>query len=464
MKITLHGAAGGEVTGSAYWVQTGKANILVDFGIFQGGKNAEAKNHRPSGLNSAALDAVILTHGHLDHTGRLPLLVKAGYAKPIYATSATCELAALILRDAAHIQAQEAERANRKRARAGLDPVEPLYTADDVERTVLQLQAIPYDQPLAVADGISARVVEAGHMLGSVSVELTVEEEGRKKVAVFSGDLGPKGLPILKDSTPLLYADAVFLESTYGDRDHRSLEETLHEAEEIIRQVAARKRKLLIPAFAIGRSQQMLYHFATLFHSGKVPTFPVYLDSPMANAATRIYEHHPELWDEETQELVRQGVLRPNLPNIHLCETAEDSKKLNDLPGPMAILAGSGMCHAGRILHHLKNNLWKPECVVMLVGFQGAGTLGRMLVDGAKMVRIFGEEIEVRAEIHTLNGFSAHAGQTDLLRWFHSLSQSKPRTVLVHGENAQRTALGELIHDRYHLDCDLPEQGDTISV
>lgn len=464
MKITLHGAAGGDVTGSAYFVQTNQANVLVDFGLFQGGRNGEAKNQLPGRLKPAELDAVLLTHGHLDHTGRLPLLAKAGYRNPVYVTPATGEMAALILRDSAHVQAQDMERVNRKRARAGLEPLEPLYTLAEVEQTLGLLQSIPYDQPVAVAQGVTARVVEAGHMLGSVSIELTVEEEGRKKVAVFSGDLGPRGLPILKDAVPFKSADVVFLETTYGDRDHKSLQNTLLEAERIIRQAVARKGKLLIPAFAIGRSQQLLYHFATLFHSGEVPHFPVYLDSPMANAATRIYGHHPELWDEETHELVRQGVLRPNLPEIHFCETADDSKKLNDLPGPMAILAGSGMCHAGRILHHLKNNLWKPDAVVMIVGFQAAGTLGRQLVEGAKLVRIFGEEIAVKAEIHTLNGFSAHAGQSDLLRWFHFMSQSKPRVVLAHGENDQRTAFGTLLKQRYRIDCDLPGLGDSISV
>ena len=463
MKITFHGAAGGEVTGSACLVQTDKAAVLVDFGMFQG-RNGEARNRLPSRLNPALLDAVILTHGHLDHCGRLPLLARDGYDKPVYASAASAEMAAIILRDSAHIQAQDAERTNRKRARAGLEPLEPLYGLPEVEKILALLQTIPYATPVAIAEGISARVVEAGHMLGSVSVELTVQEEGRRKVIVFSGDLGPKGLPILKDSVPFASADVVVMETTYGDRDHKSLDETLAEAERIMCRAVKNKGRLIIPSFAIGRAQQLLYHFSTLFHSGRVPRFPVYLDSPMANAATRVYEHHPELWDEEMTALVKQGVISAQMPEIHFCQSAEESKKLNDLPGPIAIIAGSGMCNAGRILHHLKNNLWKPESVIMFVGYQAAGTLGRLLVDGAERVRLFGEEIIVRAEIHTLNGFSAHAGQSDLLKWFGRMAPSKPRVILAHGETPQRTAFAAALKQRYHTEAELAEQGVPLKI
>lgn len=463
MRVTLHGAADG-VTGSAYHIQAGTANWLVDFGLFQGSSQMRQRNQVPPGLDPRSLDAVLLTHGHLDHSGRLPLLVRGGFSGPIYATAATVEIASLVLRDSAKVQAHDLERANRKRMRAGVDPLEPLYTAADVEQTLGQFKSVDYDRPFEPAAGVSVRLVEAGHLLGSTSIELTVQESGRKKVVVFSGDLGPRGFPVLRDAEPFSFADLVFLETTYGDRDHRSLTETLAEAREIMLRAVARKGKILVPSFAIGRVQQLLYHLAAMFRDGVLKPFPIFIDSPMAIEATQIYARHPELYDTEAAELHRRNQLVRDLRTVQASATVEDSKALNHVPGPCLILAGAGMCNAGRILHHFKQNLWRPETVVILVGFQAEGTLGRQLVEGAKWVKIMGELIAVKAEVHTLNGFSAHAGQRDLLDWLGVVAPSRPQVALVHGEPKARQIFAGKMRQRYGLEPLLPGLHETIDL
>lgn len=463
MKITLFGAAG-DVTGSAYYVETDSAKVLVDFGVFQGGKQAELRNVKLPPVNIQSLDGVVLTHAHLDHTGRLPVLVKNGYRNPVYATPATVEMSALILQDSAKVKKLDMERANRKRSRAGQSHLQPLYSADDVIQVLKLFKAIPYNEPVTIARGISIRAVEAGHILGSASIELTATESGKKKVVIFSGDLGPMGMAILKDPAPLPYADLVFMESTYGDRDHKPLKETLQEGEAIIRQAVKEKGKILIPSFAVGRTQQLLYYLAAAFHRGDVPRFPVYLDSPMAIEATKIYMKHTELYDEEALELSKSGELKTDLSHVNISTTPEESKALNDIEGPCMIIAGSGMCNAGRILHHLRHNLWMPETSVIIVGYQAEGTLGRQLVDGAKSVRIFGETISVKAQVHLLGGLSAHAGQTDLLHWFDVMAGSRPRVVLSHGEDKGRKPLAAIISERYNITPVLPEYGQVIEI
>jgi metallo-beta-lactamase family protein len=463
MKITLHGAAG-DVTGSAYLLETEKARLLVDFGMFQGGSQIEAKNVLPPGLSPGTLDAVLVTHAHLDHVGRLPLLIKGGYQGPIYATSATIELAGLILRDSAKIQMHEVERANRKRSRAGKPAVEPLYSADEVEQTLRLFQEVGFNDSHSVAEGITARYVEAGHMLGAASIKLTVQECGIEKAIVFSGDLGPSGQAIIRDAVPFHHADLVFLESTYGDRDHKPLKETLAEFREIIEEAVHRKARILVPAFAVGRTQQIIYHLDELFCEGVLKPFPVFIDSPMAIEATNIYRHHPDLFDAEIKALERACDIARSQRNVTPTPTAQDSMKLNDMPGPCLIMAGSGMCNGGRILHHLKHGLWLPETCVMIVGYQAFGTLGRQLVEGAESVKIFGEQVAVKARIHTLNGFSAHAGQTELLKWFSAVAPSKPRVALTHGEARGREPLVELIHKSHGLTPVLPMQGDEITL
>jgi metallo-beta-lactamase family protein len=462
MKITLYGAAG-SVTGSAYYVQTRFTNFLVDFGVFQGGREAESLNRKLPPFVVPKLDAVVLTHAHLDHIGRLPLLVRNGYGNPIYATQATIEVAKLVLEDSLKVQTLDLEKDNRKRLREGKPLLTLRFSKEDVAGVISLLKPIPYNEMIRIGKDVSIRVVEAGHILGSVSVEVTAEEY-KKQVVVFSGDLGPQGMAILKDPVPFTSADLVFMESTYGDRDHRSLRETLQEGEAAIRKAVETKGKILIPSFAVGRTQQLLYYLAAGIHRGDVPHFPVYIDSPMAIEATKIYSQHPELYDEETMELLNSGELKEDLSHLRFCASADESRALNYVEGPCMIIAGAGMCNAGRILHHLRHNLWKPETSVIIVGFQAAGTLGRKLVEGAKQVTIFGEKISVEASIHLLGGLSAHAGQSDLLKWFDSLAGSKPRLVLSHGEDRGRKPLAEIILQRYGIKAILPEFGETVGL
>jgi len=464
MTITPFGAAGGEVTGSAYLIQTAQATVLVDCGMFQGGKKADKLNRAKIRRRPGELDAVLLTHAHLDHTGRLPVLAKQGYSGPVYATPATIEMTGLILRDSARIQVGDLERTNRKRQRAGKAPLAPLYTPEDAEALLKLLKPVPYSDLVPVAPGIQAKFREAGHMLGSASIQLWIEENGQKRVVVFSGDLGPRTAPILKEYEPFSHADMVFLESTYGGHDHRPFRETANEFRDIIQTAVAAKGKILVPTFAVGRAQLLLTLLATFFRNKAVEPFPVFLDSPMAIEATNIYTHHTELFDEEMREFMSERPIREDLRTLTLSQTADDSKSINDVPGPCLILAGAGMCNAGRILHHLKANLWKPETHVVIVGYQSYGTTGRMLVDGEKRIKLFGEPIAVKATVHTLGGFSAHAGQTDLMTWFESLAECRPRVVLTHGEDKARKALAAKLREAHGLEAALPDLEETIEL
>src|SRR5262245_3779489 len=463
MKINVFGAAGGEVTGSCYSVQTKQARILVDCGLFQGGKKSEALNRPPTTPNQR-LDAVLLTHGHLDHTGRLPLLAKMGYPGRVFGTLATLDMTALIVRDSARLQMADSERQNRKRIRAGQSTAEPLYTSDDADAIIKQLRPVPYQKPFQVAPGMQGIWAESGHMLGSASIQLLVEEDGKTKRVVFSGDLGPRSAPMLREFEPFQQADLLFLESTYGGRDHRSFAETVVEFERIVIEATKSGGKMLVPTFAVGRAQLITLLLGKMFRSRKIKAFPIFLDSPMAIQATDIYVKHLDLFDDEMKAFIRHRPLREDLKTMKPTPTADDSRAINSVRGTCLVMAGAGMCNGGRILHHLKANLWKSDTQVLIVGYQGYGSLGRRLVDGEKEVSIFGEKIAVKARVHTLGGFSAHAGQTDLLHWFGIIAPSKPRVVLVHGEDDQRAKLARSIQQRYRLPSVLPKMGETIVV
>jgi metallo-beta-lactamase family protein len=463
MKITLLGAAGGEVTGSAYLLQTGRANLLVDCGLFQGSRKTENYNRLPQRGPLGKLDAVLLTHAHLDHTGRLPLLTRFGYANPIYATPATIDLTDLILRDSARLQSEDAKRQNRRRP-SGKPPIEPLYDQRQVEQLRPLFRGMAYDQASEIAPGITARAVDAGHVLGSASLELIVEEDGRRKVVVFSGDLGPRGAPLHRDPTPFEHADLVFLEATYGDRDHKSLHDTAVEARDAVGAAVERGGRVLVPVFAIGRSQLLLFLLAGAFQRKTLTPFPIFLDSPMAIEATSIYRKHMELFDDESLGMMRSGELSANLATLKPLPTGADSRALSKQPGPFLVMAGSGMCTGGRILHHLRNHLPDPSTLLMVVGYQSRGSIGRAIVDGAKSVRILGQQVDVRARAHTFGGLSGHAGQSDLLAWVSSLASSRPKIILTHGEDGPRQSLQRLIRERLGLAAELPGYRETIEL
>jgi metallo-beta-lactamase family protein len=463
MRIHFHGAAG-DVTGSAYHVVTKDASVLVDCGLFQGTKEEKAKNRQKAELEGGRLDAVVLTHGHLDHVGRLPLLTRKGYDGPIFATNATIDLATLILKDSLFLQEQDLKRENQKRARSKLTPLEPLFEEADVRRLKPLVKNIRYNERLEIAPGMEVRLVDAGHVIGSASVELTVRENGTEKTIVFSGDLGPRGAPLLNDPVPFEKADVVIMESTYGDRNHRSLHDTAIEGRQIIAKAIENRAKILVPVFAVGRTQLLLYLLAGAFQRKTLPQFPIFLDSPMAIEATKVYGDNNELFDAEALEMVESGELRRNLACARPCPKPGDSRALNDVKGPCLIMAGNGMCTGGRIMHHLRHNLPIPETEVLIVGFQSHGTLGRKLIEGAKSVTMFGEDIPVRASIHTMGGFSAHAGQNDLLKWFSVVAPSRPRTIITHGEDKARKVFSELIDSRFGLKAERPALGDVVEI
>jgi metallo-beta-lactamase family protein len=464
MKLAFLGAASGEVTGSAYHLRTADAEVMVDFGMFQGGRQADVANRAKALRNAPTLAAVLLTHAHLDHCGRLPLLARAGFKGPVFCTDATREITALILRDSAHVQEPDLQRNNRRRERAGEPLLDVLYTAADVDRIMRNFRVVEYGQTVPVAPGMQARFVDAGHLCGSACIEVAVTEGGRTRKLVFSGDLGRRNTPMLRDPVHFAGADAVVLESTYGDREHKPLAETVAEFESIVQHAAARRGKILIPTFAVGRAQLMLYLLAIMFRNRMVEPFPIYIDSPMAIEATRICGRHVDLYDDEFQSLQRQKPLAEDMGTVRPVATAEESRRLNQISGPCLILAGAGMCTAGRILHHLKQNLWRDDTSVIFVGFQGRGTLGRMLIEGAKSVKILGERVAVKARIHTLGGFSAHAGQSELLEWFGSMAASRPRVIVTHGEENARETLDGLIRERFGLASEIPMVGDVLEL
>jgi metallo-beta-lactamase family protein len=463
VKIKLIGAAGGEVTGSAYVIQTRNVRVLVDCGMFQGGKKSESLNRPPLRPNDR-LDAVLLTHGHLDHSGRLPLLAQLGFRGPVFCTPATIDMSALILRDSAKIQNQDAIRQNRRLEREGKPLREPLYEMQDAEQIIAQMRPVQYNKPLQVADGIQATWAEAGHMLGSACIKISIDEDGRQKSVIFSGDLGPIGVPILRDFEPFQHADLVFLESTYGDRDHRPFDQTVNEFVKVVREATLGGGKILVPTFAVGRAQLLIGLLGWMFRKKKVQPFPVFLDSPMAIEATKIYVKHREIFDDQMKKFIAERQLRDDLVTMKATVSPQESMKINDHKGSCLVLAGAGMCNAGRILHHLKRNLWKPEARVLIVGFQGHGSLGRRILDGQPVVSIHGEKVVVRAKVHSLGGFSAHAGQRDLLKWLGAVAPSKPRVVLTHGEDKSRKALSAEIRRRYELATSLPSMGDVIEI
>lgn len=463
MRITLCGAAG-EVTGSGYLVETKQARVLVDLGMFQGQGATFAKNKSLKPINVKRLDAVVVTHAHLDHTGRLPLLSRAGYKNPIHATPATTDLTKLILLDSAYLQEADTDRLNRRLQRQGKPAVEPLYLTRDVETLLPLFQPLSYHQSREIAPGISVKLVDAGHMLGSSSIEMKARESGVERTIVFSGDLGLKNTPLLRDPEPLHHADLVFLESTYGNRDHRSMDSTIREFREILSDAANARERVLIPAFAVGRSQQVIYYIAGFIRARAIPPIPIYLDSPMAIEASTLYHKYANLLDKEARQLKQEGHWQRDLATLRHTRTADESRALNNLRDAAVIISASGMCEGGRIVHHLKHNLWRPYVHLVFVGYQAKGTLGERILNGAQQVKIQGEPVQVKAKIHTLGGFSGHAGQTELLDWLGHLAGAHPRVALTHGETEPRAALQAKIEELFRLNVNCPTLGEVIEL
>ncbi len=466
MRITFYGAAG-EVTGSCYLVETDRARLLVDFGMHQGGGSAEKMNRRFPPIDAANLDAVVLTHAHLDHCGRLPLLPKHGFNGPIYATDATIDLTGLILRDAASIQESDAERETRRRSRQGRPAAKPLYTTGDAEAVLKHLSPVVYNTPKQIAPGITARFVDAGHILGSASIEMTVTEggdAGASRTIVFSGDIGVKDAPLLHDPTTFTHADLAVMESTYGDRDHKTTGATIDELAEVLGRARMEGGSVLIPAFAVGRTQQLIYYMGILEREDRLRSTDVFIDSPMAITATELYRRHRACFDDETWAIINNGDTPLNFQSLHLARTADESRELNGRFDGLTIIAASGMCTGGRIMHHLRHRLDRPDTHIVFVGYQADGTTGRRIVEGARSVKVMGEPIPVRAKVHTLGGFSAHAGRTELIEWAGAMAASNPRIVLTHGEDKARRSLAQALQERFKYQVDQPGWGSQIEI
>lgn len=448
MELEFYGAAG-EVTGSCHRLRIAGREVLLDCGLVQGGRDAARRNREPFPFQAGDIDAVILSHAHIDHCGRLPLLVKRGFRGPIYTNPACRDLLPILLRDTAELSAREAERTNRRREREEPDahdepPAAPLYDLDDVEQTLRLVRAVRYDAWHEPFPGLALRLHDAGHILGSSSIELRLREGEVERTLVFSGDLGQYDSPILLDPHRFEAADAVVMESTYGGREHRDRAATVAELGGIIAAAAHSRGNIVVPAFAVGRSQEILYLLATHHDAWALRDWQVFLDSPMAIEASEVYWRHSERFDAEALRLRRSFAGMPPLDNLHLCRTPEESRAINEHRSHAFIIAGSGMCNGGRILHHLRHNLGRPECHVVITGFQAPGTLGRALVDREPSVRIYGVPVRVAARVHTLGGLSAHGDRGDLLRWYGSFGQ-RPPVWLVHGEPDAAEALREAL-------------------
>ncbi|MEL6302550.1 MAG: MBL fold metallo-hydrolase [Pseudomonadota bacterium] len=432
MQLEFFGAAG-EVTGSCHVLRVGGQTILLDCGLIQGSHKNELRNRDAFPFDAAEVDAVVLSHAHLDHSGRLPLLVKRGFKGPIHAHFATRDLARVLLGDAAALGERDAERENRRRRRHRKPLIEPLYDGSDAEAAVRQIRGHRYHEAFEVTPEVTVRFFDAGHIMGSCIVEVTIHEGDTKRKLLFSGDLGQYDTPILRDPEALQGVDALLMESTYGGRKHRSRDETIDELGEILTAAERDGGNVLIPAFAIGRSQELIYELAMHADAWNLGAWRVFLDSPMAIEAAEVYWDYPHLYDDEATQLRKEVHEMPLLDRLHLTRTPAESRVINRLERGAIIIAGSGMCNGGRILHHLKHNLWREQTHVVIVGFQAPGSLGRRLVDGHDRVKIHHETVRVAANIHTLGGLSAHGDAEDLSRWYGALGNTPP-VWLVHGE------------------------------
>ncbi|OPX56169.1 metallo-beta-lactamase family protein [Oceanospirillum multiglobuliferum] len=462
MHIEFYGAAQ-EVTGSCHLIEVGQYRVLLDCGLIQGGAKDELRNAESFPFDITQIDAVILSHSHLDHCGRIPLLVKRGFKGPIYTQKVCREMCGIMFRDAANIYAHDAVTANRKRARKHLPPVEPLYTLQDVEQALKHFQGLDYDAEEAILPGIRIRLRDAGHILGSAIVELWLDDGKHQRKVVFSGDLGHAGVPILREPTEIHHADLVIMESTYGGRCHKPWDESMQEMGAILSEAAKAKGNVLIPSFAVGRTQELLYLFAKHFNEWNIGHWQIFLDSPMAIEATEVYLKHSELFNKEAKRLALNDHKLDDLPNLRFTRSPEESMALNRISSGAIIIAGSGMCEGGRIRHHLKYHAWRHNSHILMVGFQAKGTLGRRLVEGEKVIKLWHESIHVAAQVHTVGGFSAYADQQGLLNWLKAFKRP-PKLYLVHGESGAQQDLQLEVQHQLNLRAEIAQTGQIIDL
>lgn len=460
MKLSFHGADR-NVTGSCHLVEVGGLRILIDCGLFQGGREIDEDNSADFGFDPERIDILLLTHAHLDHCGRIPLLARRGFGGEIIATAATRELARVVLLDSAHLQEEEAKRHARRAYRSGRPAPEALYgTLDALNAMDLFGRKARYGDPIQLADGVSATFYDAGHILGSASIRLEYRDGGQSKAIVFSGDLGNRDRPILRDPHTPPHAETLVMETTYGDRRHKALEPSIQELYDAINAALTRGGNAIIPTFALERAQEVLYYLREGTEQGLLPKrLPVFLDSPMAISATEIFRRHSECYDAEARALFDQGTDPFALPNLRFTRESSESMALNQLAGGAVIMAGSGMCTGGRVRHHLRHNLWRRDSSIIFVGFAAPGTLARILIDGAERVRLFGDDIPVQAHLHTINGFSAHADCDELMEWHQAIKPE--RTILVHGEEKAMRAFAERLE---RTEVMMPRQGQSLQL
>lgn len=460
MKITFLGAAR-KVTGSCFHLSVNGQQFLVDCGMHQG-LESDALNRQPFRFDPKSIDIVFLTHAHIDHTGLVPRLVREGFKGKIITTAATAELARVMLADSAHIQEMDARWMTKKNLRAGIEkPVEPLYSVEDAIASIPFFEKKQYGETYAIDGVIRYRFCDAGHILGSGTLELWYRDDPEKKI-IFSGDIGKKGNPIVQDPQHAGHADYVVVESTYGNRLHKGTEDSLEELADAVRTTFKRGGNVYIPAFAVGRTQDLLFIFNKLVREGRLASpLDIYIDSPLADEATKVYFSHPELFDEDAKRLF--GKKKGKAVRVHFTSSVQESMKLNQVSSGAIIMAGSGMCEGGRIRHHLKHNLWRPECSVVFVGFQARGTLGRAIVDGAKEVWILGDKVAIRSRVFTIGGFSAHADQKELLEWL-GLFQNEPEVFIVHGEEASALEFEKQVKEKLGFATRVPAMGDTYDI